>query len=227
MADEIKETTATPVPEISKEQEIKDLRIKVTKYLEMEKVTDLLSKNVIEFDYAKDKYRVSRPTFKQKAEVNEQRIVKYIELIKNPKYVMEKDLIKIYKDRGIDIEDMDSQIKVLDDKKNALLYKLGESIKSQAQDSDLKILKDEIEKLTVAQQEISLRKIVYLDTAIESQLNVYIYTYFAFLLTEKLDGDKWVRVWSDYDSFMNESENLINTLTFYISFVIKPELPNV
>ena len=99
--------------EVQKKEEVKALRARINKVLELDKITELLQKNQIEFDYDGIKYRVSRPTFKHKAEVNEKRIEKYTALLQNPNIMLEKDLIALYKKRGVDIADMTKKYEAL------------------------------------------------------------------------------------------------------------------
>jgi hypothetical protein len=211
--------------EENKIDEVKALQEKVNKFLEMEKVVDLLTKNVVEFEHDGIKYRIRKPTYKQKMEVNEKRIYKYTDQLKNTSLLMEKDLIEIYKKRGIDIPALDSKILTLDKTRKALMLKLGEGLKQLLPDTELKTLKDEIQSILKEQQELTLQKILYLDSSVESQVNIYVFTYLGFLLTERQDGGNWVRGWIDYEEFMNQPDSLINTITFYVTFVSQAELP--
>ena len=205
-------------------QEVQELRDRITKYLEMEKVAELLSKNVIEFEHDGGSYRLSRPTFKQKVDVNDKRIERFTELLKNTKYLFEKDIIKLYRDRGIDIDAMTDESRTLTKQNNDLMMKLGEALKAQAPDNELQLLKTEIKKINERVQEITIQKILYLDSSIESQVEIFIYTYYGFLLTDKKVNDAWVKAWSTYEDFMDSSESLINTITYYVSFIAKTDV---
>ena len=108
------------------------------------------------------------------------------------------------------------------------MIKLGEALKNESEETLLKTLKEEIQKIYTEQNEISMQKIVYLDSSIETQVNIFIYTYLGYLVTEKLvkeehKPDSWIQAWDTYEALMNCSDGLVNTLTFYVSFIAKSD----
>ena len=67
--------------------------------LNLEQVKELIKNNIKEFEHQDIKYRVQKPNFEQKYEVSKQQSKKYIEMLKDPDYVLESALIEIYKKR--------------------------------------------------------------------------------------------------------------------------------
>lgn len=214
------------------EKAIADIQEKVTKIIDADLIQDALMNNKVEFEYSKVKYKLFKPTFKHKQVANQKRIEKFTELIKatddkdNPKYMTEEDLITTYQKRGIDIKAMDKKFNNLETQKRDYMFKLGEAIKNKKPDNELKKYREEIKKLDLEQREINMRKAVLLDTCIETQIIVYVYSYLSFLITEKYDekNKKWIQAWNNYEDFINTDETLINKVTYYTTLLARNEL---
>ncbi len=206
------------------QKNIDDMKEKIKDVIDIDRVNDLIKDNKYEFEYQNIKYRVNKPNFKQKQDINNKRITKYAEMLKNDSYLLEEDLIKLYKKRGIDIKELDNQSESLSKRIRDYLLQLGKMIKENKSEDECKIIRDEIENLRIMQQEISMKRVVYLETSIESQINVFVYSYLAFITTEKLIEDKWVLAWKNYDDFMSADETLINQLVWYSSLFSKNEI---
>lgn len=206
------------------EQEIKDMTEKVKESIETELVEKILSDNKFEFDENGVSYRIRKPSFKEKQEVYKKKIQKFTELMKDKTLLLEADWIKQYKERGIDIEEMNKNIIRLEGKKQGLQYTLGKEIEKKSKEDDLKKLRDEIASIEQDQMAISVQKTSYLQFSIEYQLNVFLYAYMITLVTEKKVEDKWVRVWNSYEEFENSDEALINKVSYYASIIVKDEI---
>jgi len=224
------------VNEVKINKDIAKIKDSVKDIVDVDAIEDLIKNNEIEFEYKEIQYKVKKPTFKQKQETNEKRISKYTELLKDPNMLLENDLIDLYKKRGIDINEMNKQYDSIGKEMDSYMFRLGKAIKEKKPNKDLEIFKTELNKLHSQQQEINMKKAVLLDTSIQSQVNIYIYTYLAFLVLEKLEKgkdlgkgnkeqDKWVKAFDKYDTFINQAEPLVNTAVYYVSLISKNELP--
>ena len=126
--------------------------------------------------------------------------------------------------KGIDIKDIDSKLVVLEKQRQDYMYKLGQSIKENKQNEDLVTYKTEIQKINTQYQELTMRRAIYMDISLESNVNVFVYTYLAYLTVEKKENDVWIKAWTTYDDFMSCDESLINLAVFYASFLSRIEL---
>jgi hypothetical protein len=99
------------------------------------------------------------------------------------------------------------------------MLKLGEYIKNSKPDSDLKTLRDEIAEIISEQQELTIRKTNLLETSIEMQILMYMYTYLAFITTEKKEGENWIRVWNTWEEFEKADNELMDRVIFYTSLI--------
>lgn len=195
-----------------------------------DQIAELIKNNAIEFNYEGIRYRVTKPSFAQKQEVNDQRIKKYVQLLKDTDKLLEKDLIEIYKKRGIDILELDNTYDALSVKRKDLSARLGKAIVENKSQPELDAFKKEIDSIASEMQELMVRKTVYLDSSLESQLNIYVYTYLAYVLAEKetrpAEGQVvWVKAWESYDQFLNEKETLVNLTVWYATLVGRNEVP--
>lgn len=187
-------------------------------------IENMLQKKEMEFDFDNVRYKVAQPTFDQKQEANKERVKKYMELLKDPTFLMEEDLIKLYAARGINVKQLDIDTQALEKKREDIMVQLGEAIKNDKPDSDLLVFKTEIEALNTELQTLAMKKIMYLESSVESQVMIHTYTYFGFLCTMKKDGENWVRAFNSMEEYKSIPSDLMNLIVFYTSFMVRNEI---
>lgn len=204
-------------------EEVKQKAKEVMEKIDVEKVLD---NNSVEFEYKGTTYKVRKPTYKEREEVNLKRAEKHSYLLtaKNEdgsfKYLSEKDLIKIYRDRGIDIEGLDKKIDLLRQREKDYLLKLGKGLKEKSNEAGLDSYRKEIESLRERINEIVLEKTNLMSCSIEQQVLLFAYSYFSYLITEKKVDGKFVKAWNTYEDYLNEEEDLTNLVTSYVSLLL-------
>lgn len=219
-----KETKDSAVKDTPNQEKIDIIKEQINKVMDADLLEKVIQDNKLEFTQDNVTYRVTVPSYEQKQVANEKRLAKYLELLKNPNIVMEEELRKLYKAKGVDIDAMDKQFNALGKKKEDYMYKLGAGLKEKKADAELQIYKDEIEKITREQQEVAIKKTTLLEYSLEHQIMIYVYAYLTYLIAEKKVEEKWVPVWESYESFMKDKTLLVNTVTFYASLLISNEL---
>ncbi len=205
-------------------KETTEIAKELTEMFQRETVENAVNNNVGEFEILEVPYRVSKPTYGQKQKTYKKRAEKFTELIQDKTLMLEKDLKKQYKERGIDIDEMQTKIISLEREKHNIQLKLGEALVKQASDTELKAYKEQIEEIQAKQINISIEKTNLLDFTIEQQLFVFTYTYLTFLIAEKKVDDKWVKVWNTWEDFENSDEDLIKEISYHASLIMKDEL---
>lgn len=212
------------------EDKVKEMTEKVANAMNEDLVERVLTDNKFQFEIDGVKYRVRKPTFSEKQLGFKKKISKFTELMRDkdekgePKYLLEKDWIKQYKDRNIDIEDMDNQIFKLEKQKQSLDMILGKEIEKKSSEDDLKKVRDEIYNIQLEQTAISIQKTNLLQFSIEYQLNVYLYSFLTTQVSEKEVDGKWVKVWNSYEEFENSSdEELVNRVTLNATLLMRDE----
>ena len=218
------ESGITPEEQIANEVKLKEIKTQMQKVLNMDLLEKVLENNEFVFTIDKIKYKVKKPSFEQKQDTNDKRIAKYMELLKHPVFVLEEELRKIYKNKGVDIDKMDEKMTLITKKKEDYLLKLGKAIKDKKPDAEKQAFKKEIEALQEEMQGVSIRKTSYLELSIEHQVIIYVYSYLTFLIAEKQEAEKWVPVWATYNNFVADTGTRIDEITFYASIIISDEL---
>jgi len=199
----------------------------------LELAQNIIENNEVEFELKGTKYRVKKPTFGQRMELSSQRTKKYLELLEeedkngNKVYKLEEDLIEEYKKRGVDLDEEFKVFKNLQLKKDKWKLKLGEAIEKGKDKSVLDTFEKEINELDEKQKEISYNRSSKLEHSVENQVSYFLYSYVAYLVSEELKDDKWVRVWESYDDLLNSDEEIVNTCTLYSSYVSAPSYKGI
>jgi len=205
--------------EQKKELEIKEVKDKITEILNIGEVEELIKSNEKIFEENGITYRVKKPDSKQKKETYEKKIEKFTELLRNDKFVLEKDLKELYLKRGIDIDGMTKKIREKMNSRDDLMFRLGEAIKNKAPIPDLETFKKEIQSLNEEIQDLSIEKTRYLEASIEQQVMIHTYSYLTYLIGEKKEGDNWVRIWNSWDEFENDKDKIANRVSYYCTLM--------
>jgi hypothetical protein len=208
----------------TEQQSLSTMQKKIDEMLNLNNIKELIRSNEQIFEYNGITYRVRKPTYKQRQEAYTKRIEKYTELLKNDKYLLEEDLKKTYLKRNINVETIANDMQNLIVKRDDLMLKLGELLKNGAPDSDLNLLKQEIEDLNDRISVLAFKRTSLLEFSIEQQVMMYTYSYFTFLLSEKKEGENWVRVWNKFEDFEVGEDVLISKLTYYVTIMSNSEI---
>ena len=179
-------------------------------------IEQVIKDNKIIFDFNDVQYRLRKPTFIEQENLNKERTKKYLELINNPDFIFREQWIKKYKDKGIDIVDMEHQIRLKQTEIESLLLRLAKSSTPE----DIDTLKNQILALRSEQADLTIKKGELLSYSIEDSLMVYINQYVSYLMLEKKDGENWFKAFENYEAFTNTDTKLINKAYYYMTRLI-------
>ncbi len=209
-----------------KEEALQELTKKVSENINFDLVDQALQNNEILFEHAGNTYRIRKPLYSDKQKVYKEKITKFTQLLKNPEMILEEDLKTQYKQRGIDIDDMQRQIIDLELEKQKHQLKLGEILAGNGVEANMEPYKDQIRDIEMKQTEISVRKNVLMEFCIESQLLVYLYSFMTTLIAEKqVAEDKWERIWNSFDEFEKcPDEEFVNKAAFHATLILRDEI---
>ena len=179
---------------------------------ELSLLGELIKDNKIEFDYKDKRYRVRLLNLKEKEELDRLRRKMFGQLIQDKDILLEKDLIRVYKERGIDIEvEIDNKMKELIKKEMDLELQLGESISKKDSENVLKMYREKIKEVRYQKYILDSRKTLFLEFSLENQLLNYVSQLITYLSLEISEDDKWKRMFKTLDEFQSYSdEELIN-----------------
>ena len=136
--------------------------------------------------------------------------------MKDKDVLLEKDLIIQYKERGINIDELDDQIKKLNAEELDLQVKLGEAISKNEGEAILKTYKEQIEELRSKKQIILTQKNLLLAFSLENALLNFVAQIITYLSLDVLEDEKWIRAFNSLEAFQTyEGEELINKAGSY------------
>jgi len=182
----------------------------------LNKVKDLIQDNNIVFDYKNKKYRVRLLNLSEKEELDLLRLKKFGQLIKDKDVLLEKDLIIQYKERGINIDDLDEQIRKINSEMLEEKIKLGEAIFKNAQETILKTYKDKIDECITKIKIINTQKNLLLELSLENALLAYVAQIITYLSFDIFEDGNWKRMFFSIEDFLKYSdEGLINQAATY------------
>ena len=140
------------------DDELKAIKEKVDKDFDMTKVEEMIKNNIKTFEYKEAKYRVRPPNFGEKQKAYDIKVRKYVELLNDPSYKLEKDLKQMYKERGTDVDDIITQINNLEIRKHQYEERLGKLLEDKGTEEDADKLRREIIDILGLQYDLSFRK---------------------------------------------------------------------
>ena len=185
------------------------------KYI-MDKVNEMIKDNSIPFSYKDKDYRVRLLNEKEKDELDLIRRKKFGELLQNKDVLFEKEIIRLYKERGIDIEDLDSQIRKLQADLKSEQKRLGEALEKKEPDNILKTFKERIIDITNEIYTIAIQKSNLLENSFEKRLIYEVNYATAWLSLEEKIGDNYKKAYNTLENFLKSDETILNNTVCYM-----------
>ena len=183
---------------------------------QMSMVEELVKDNKITFEYNEKKYQVRMLNLKEKEELDMLRRKKFGQLIQDKDILLEKDLILQYKNRGLNIDELDEEIKKATAEELEIQLKLGEAISANNGQSVLKTYEDQIKELRIKKQVIRTQKNLLLTFCLENQLLNYVAEIITYLSLDKFENGIWERMFNSFEDFQTYTdEGLINAAGQY------------
>jgi hypothetical protein len=209
--------------QIKKEQlhddEVKRILDEMQETYQVDRVAELIKDNKIEFEFEGNQYRVRLLNAKEKDELDMIRRRRFGQLLKDKDILLEKDLIIAYQEKGINIEEIDEQIKKLNAELGTQNYKLGEALVKTPGDTILKTYKIEIVSLTYRLDELNIQRNHLLEYSLENHLQIFIAQAISYLCLDIKLEDKWIRAFKNLDTFMSQDDKLINLVGLYSMYL--------
>lgn len=188
-----------------KEKLIQDVAIKLRELNDLDMLEQFIKDNKNEFVYNEKHYRIRKPIPLEKELANKERMKKYMDYLKDPVYMFKKQLLELYRIKGIDIDGIDAEVKNLYLNEQGLLKKLALT----EDPVDIEFLEKEIAESRASQQDLMLYKDELLKYCIEQQLDDFLKFYLVYLVLEIKNDEKWSRVYKSFEEYMLSSEEIL------------------
>jgi len=209
---------------MSEEETISKLD-KLNKIAEISESEEFIVDNKIIFTYENVQYRLHLPSYGEKKSACDFRNKLQIQMLKARDengqlvYSTEVGLRKLYKEQGIDIEDIEKAIKTAQNDLKTALLRLGSALEDEAQKLAIESYKKDAIKMKEDIEKLSIKKSGLLECSIENQVITETFYFLAAILTEKKDGENWVKAWKDYEEYKKEEEGIVNKTAYYVSLL--------
>jgi len=185
---------------------------------------EMLKGNTIEFKH-KDKYYRARPLkMIDKEELSDLKHKKYLFLLQEKlpdgkkAHFLEKELIKVYKENGIDTAEMDNKITKFQSEQKEIALRFGEAIANHIDEKLWKTYEEQIDELKDKIRLLIIEKSSYLTYSLENELENYMIKCITYLELEEKIEENWKRVFSSIEELNKcEDEKLIIKAAYYSS----------
>jgi hypothetical protein len=201
--------------DIIRTEEAAKIAKEINEKYSMDKVNEMIKDNSIPFSYKDKDYRVRLLNEKEKDELDLIRRKKFGELLQNKDVLFEKEIIRLYKERGIDIEDLDSQIRKLQADLKSEQKRLGEALEKKEPDNILKTFKERIIDITNEIYTIAIQKSNLLENSFEKRLIYEVNYATAWLSLEEKIGDNYKKAYNTLENFLKSDETILNNTVCY------------
>jgi len=195
--------------ELTTQESAQNLLNKIKEEGNILEAQELVEDNNIEFEHNDKRYRVRLLNRREREELNRLRLQRFGQLIKDKNVLLEPDLIKVYKERGIDIDKIDEEMRRLDAEILNIRLQLGEALSKNQEESSLNAYKDSIVALTEKKQIYLIQKSQMLSMSLENQLLSYVAELITYLTLEILVSEEWVRVFKTYEEYLGCKDDIL------------------
>ena len=202
--------------EMIREDAAKEMAKELNNKYELDKLSEMVKHNYITFSYKDKEYRVSLLDQKEKDELDLFRRRKFGELLQDKNILFEAELIRLYKEKGIDIEkEIDDIVKKTIIELNSQRMKLGEALEKKDPESILKTYADEIEELENKLSSLSIQKTSLLENSFEKTLESQVIKYLSYLSIHIKEGEEYIRAFKNIDDFLKSDDEVIGKAITY------------
>jgi hypothetical protein len=181
---------------------------------------EVVKDNKVEFEYTEKKYRVRLLNMHEKEILNNLKLKKFMELLKDKSILLEKDLTKLYKERGINIEEINDKISKIEEERKNVSLKLGESIAHKIEGDVLSTYKSKIIEITHELNLLLIQKNDLLSYSLENQLSNYFIKVLTYMSLEKLENDKWIKLFSNLEDFEKLADEKLMEKAIYCTMLL-------
>lgn len=185
---------------------------------EIKEISEQIKDNMIKFTHKNIVYRVRQTNFKEEDELRKVRNRKFIELLQEEGMELRENLAKIYKTKGVDIDDIDRKIKLVNKSIETTRKQLAPITNEKVAENLVK----EIENLINNLSDLVERKSELLEFCVENELINYMNNYLVYLVLEKEKEETFVRAFESNEKFMEcNDKNLLIKAIRHLSYLLR------
>jgi len=196
--------------------DLAELQKKMDVLDELNEIESMVTNNKIIFVHKKENFRVRRLTLADRQELRAQQNTKLNELRANPDYKSTKQIYDELKEKGIDIAEIDKDMRL----SIKQLEELGKKCIDANEFFQDKI-RDQLYELKNQIIQLSQEKSDHLQYSIESELGTSFAEYLTYLVLEKETPEGYKKYFEKYEDYaISEEEDLIQRAAIYSSHLV-------
>jgi len=177
-------------------EKLSEITQELSELATLKEMENVLKNNMVEFDHKEKTYRVVKPTPGELRTIQEEKAKKYSQLAMVDEYMFEEQLKKVYKSKGIDLDELDKKILELEKKEQDYMLKLAK----QESDKHVANVKNLVLEVRDTKNELFIKKVNYLQYSIENQVAEYANEMLLATVLAVKEGEEWKRVFVKHDS---------------------------
>jgi len=181
--------------------------------------------NQLKFEHNSKQYRVRKSTYVEKQEANKYRHKAYIQLLRDPDTLLEKDLRALYKTKGVDIDGIEREIQELYNTQQTLMLALGKAIQKKSLKVELEKYKEEIVQCNSSIGGLNQEKQILLEYSLENRILMDVYGFMVWQIAEVKENGEWKRVWTSYEACQADPDvQLLTLVTKHGAVIVTDEM---
>jgi hypothetical protein len=189
------------------DEEVMKIAKKIREDSEKNITEDMIKNNFIEIPFKDKKYRVRLLNPKEKRELASFKSRRFTELLGDKNILLEKDLIALYKERGMDItKEFDDKITELEAQELSLRLKTGEAVAKDSGETTMKTYEEKIIDIELQKEILKIRRVTLLEMSLENQLTNGLAEFITYLSLEIFEDKEWKRLFNSFEEFENYKE---------------------
>ena len=138
----------------------------------------------------------------------------------NINILTEKMITKNYKEKGLDLEELESDIKKLENDKKGIDLRLGEAIANKVDKGVWKVYEEQIDEIKGKIFLLAIEKSSYLLYSLESCLKNYSAKCSAYVSLDTKMEDNWERVFQSIEDFDKCNDEKLKEKVVYYSMML-------
>lgn len=190
--------------------------------INMDILAEGVRNNYFDFTFNGSEYRVKNGNYKERNEARQYKSKKMNEFIRTKEYLFESELKKKYKDVGVDIAKMESEIKYAQKEVGDLQVNIGKMLANpDVKEEDFKPIKVKVEEIISVITNKTAELSSYMEFSAESQLKIEFYNYLGFLTTlKKNESGEYVKAFSNLNEFFEIEESMAIQIIYFVSTLL-------
>jgi len=155
---------------------------------------------------SEDEIFIRIPTAQEQYEAKLEKTREFNKLLKNPDYLLKKEITELFKSRGQDIKTTEDEISKLRQNLNVEFLTLAKIMNDKKKKEKIDELSQKIKNIRYEIQELVSKETAIFENSIESLVELREHYALISRCVERKVGEEYVKVYSSTEEFVNDKE---------------------